>query len=242
MLQKNARASLAFSLVELLMVIAIIGILAALLLPSLTESKRKAQQIACASNLRQLGVGLRVFVENYKFYPTISAPTNNHLLGGTWLAQLERGGLEVANPVPYYYQQGIWRCPSGQLREGPIKMQPYYGYNGYGILPIGNHYTNFGLAGHLEAESTLFTPILESEVASPAEMIALGESDEPIYMRSQTHNFDHGILRHQDRANVLFCDGHVESPTLKFLFADTSDAALVRWNRDHLPHREKLLP
>lgn len=48
--------------------------------------------------------------------------------------------------------------------------------------------------------------------------------------------------RHQGKANVVFCDGHVESPTLKFLFADTSDAALSRWNRDHLPHREKLSP
>ena len=48
--------------------------------------------------------------------------------------------------------------------------------------------------------------------------------------------------RHQGKANVVFCDGHVESPTLKFLFEDTSDAALARWNRDHLPHREKLSP
>ena len=44
------------------------------------------------------------------------------------------------------------------------------------------------------------------------------------------------------RANVVFCDGHVESPTLQFLFADTSDAALSRWNRDHQPHRERLAP
>ncbi|HEY2328769.1 MAG TPA: type II secretion system protein [Verrucomicrobiae bacterium] len=44
------------------------------------------------------------------------------------------------------------------------------------------------------------------------------------------------------QANVVFCDGHVESPTLQFLFEDTSDEALSRWNRDHLPHREKLSP
>ena len=50
------------------------------------------------------------------------------------------------------------------------------------------------------------------------------------------------IARHQGKANAVFCDGHVESPTLKFLFEDTSDAALVRWNRDHLPHRENLSP
>jgi hypothetical protein len=47
---------------------------------------------------------------------------------------------------------------------------------------------------------------------------------------------------------VVFCDVHVESPTLQFLFEDTSDAALVRWNRslrtatNHLPHRQKLSP
>jgi hypothetical protein len=38
----------------------------------------------------------------------------------------------------------------------------------------------------------------------------------------------------------FFCDSQVELPTLKFLFADTSDAALRRWNRDHQPHRERL--
>jgi hypothetical protein len=41
---------------------------------------------------------------------------------------------------------------------------------------------------------------------------------------------------------VVFCGGHVEPPMQPFLFADTSDAALARWNRDHLPHREKLSP
>jgi prepilin-type processing-associated H-X9-DG protein len=49
-------------------------------------------------------------------------------------------------------------------------------------------------------------------------------------------------IRHQGKFNVVFCDGHVESPTLKFLFADTSDAALSRWNRDHQPHRERRAP
>jgi prepilin-type processing-associated H-X9-DG protein len=44
------------------------------------------------------------------------------------------------------------------------------------------------------------------------------------------------------KANVVFCDGHVESPTLPFLFTDTSAAALSRWNRDHQPHRERLVP
>jgi prepilin-type processing-associated H-X9-DG protein len=52
------------------------------------------------------------------------------------------------------------------------------------------------------------------------------------------------FLRHSvaDKVNVVFCDGHVESPPLPFLFTDTSAAALSRWNRDHQPHRERLSP
>jgi prepilin-type processing-associated H-X9-DG protein len=46
--------------------------------------------------------------------------------------------------------------------------------------------------------------------------------------------------RHQGKANAVFCDGHVESPTLQFLFVDTSEDALSCWNRDHLSHRERL--
>lgn len=44
------------------------------------------------------------------------------------------------------------------------------------------------------------------------------------------------------KTQTIFYDRHVESPTLKFLFADTTDDALCRWNRDHLPHRERLAP
>ena len=46
--------------------------------------------------------------------------------------------------------------------------------------------------------------------------------------------------RHQGLANVVFCDGHLECLKLKFLFEDTNDDALRIWNRDGLPHRERL--
>jgi prepilin-type processing-associated H-X9-DG protein len=48
------------------------------------------------------------------------------------------------------------------------------------------------------------------------------------------------MARHQGRINVLFCDGHVESPTLQYVFEETNDTALIRWNRDHQPHRDRL--
>ena len=98
-------------------------------------------------------------------------------------------------------------------------------------------------------------PVPESEIVSPSEMMALGDGfcgyDKTIYggemllMRSPDVPYldplaQEPFLRHRGKANVVFCDGHVESPTLKFLFEDTSDEALSRWNRDHQPHREKL--
>jgi prepilin-type processing-associated H-X9-DG protein len=88
----------------------------------------------------------------------------------------------------------------------------------------------------------LFTPVAESQVAAPSDMMAIGDSVSMTFMRILYSKDSESGKRHNNKLNVVFCDGHVESPTLKFLFEDTGDAALVRWNRDHLPHREKLSP
>ena len=55
----------AFTLIELLVVIAIIAILAALVLPALSAAKRKAQQANCMSNLRQVGLALHLYTDDF---------------------------------------------------------------------------------------------------------------------------------------------------------------------------------
>jgi prepilin-type processing-associated H-X9-DG protein/prepilin-type N-terminal cleavage/methylation domain-containing protein len=238
MKSQRPRGNSALTLVELLVVIAIIAILAALLLPALSHAKQRAQRIQCVGNLHQIGIGLQVVVASDHAYPMLFEQTN-----GWWTEKIAYDGLGESRAVTNFILHGVWRCPSPTLWLHPNtnSLEICYGYNSDGIVQKQNAADGLGLGGHPDTD----TPIKDSEVAAPADMIAIGDIFEqmPDLHRYAVYGLALAAFqRHQGKANVVFCDGHVESPTLKFLFEDTSDAALVRWNRDHRPHREKLSP
>jgi prepilin-type processing-associated H-X9-DG protein/prepilin-type N-terminal cleavage/methylation domain-containing protein len=254
----------AFTLVELLVVISIIGILAALLLTAVSQVKAKALRVQCANNLRQLGILLQSSVTANNVYPlTVNAKQTDE--GHYWMQVLQYN--ELQNPkypnLKVWLTQGVWKCPAAKtVPPWPTnRLYISYGYNGLGLsaetdtngLGLGGHHLSWSSSPHTTASR-----VSESEVVCPSEMMAIGDrfvgggggiirDGELIMWRnySVTNEYYTGSTKrsyalHQGKANVVFCDGHVESPTLQFMFEDTSDAALSRWNRDHLPHREKL--
>ncbi|MCU1291232.1 MAG: N-terminal cleavage protein [Bryobacterales bacterium] len=240
--------------------VAVVAVMAALLLPALARSKAAAKSTVCKSNLRQLGISLQMYVSENHAYPenrfqtkaTVSASSDRF-----WLAKLAKEAFGVP-PATNFNQEGVCRCPSVQWSASTLLGfksngdAPSSGYNDDRFSGSGvRDYTNkFGLQGHYLPDPTLatpldlaeasFTPIAESEVVVPSDMMAIGDCFEgsALFMRKPIDAFaEDGNTRprHGGRANVVFCDGHVESPTLEFLFEETSDAALARWNYDHQP-------
>jgi prepilin-type processing-associated H-X9-DG protein/prepilin-type N-terminal cleavage/methylation domain-containing protein len=256
-LRKVSAGLSAFTLTELLLVIAIIGILAVLLLTAVSQAKGRAMRIQCVNNLHQLGVGLQAFLADNSGYPVLRTSTNRFSgMERFWIGQMQQDALGNPHLTTNFYYQGVWLCPAAKWSTEVLRSLPhadgwsYYGYNIDIFDPKNRHLdpTNqFGLQGHFNPKTHTYLPIRESEVTAPSDMMAIGDGFDPngILMRrpvADMEQFGNVLTRHQGKANVVFCDGHVESPTLQFLFEDTSDAALVRWNRDHQPHREKLSP
>ena len=244
MLRKTA----AFNLIELLTVIAIIGILATILVPVAGRVREQARFASCTSNLRQWGAANLLYAnDNHGLIPwdgqTAGAPTpdNMALHMGTlpWFNALPPyidspiiADLHAAGSLPRLGDNSVFVCPSAQ-RNGETPDWLCYGPN-YLLSTTPANPTQGGRPtitrlDHIREPNRV--PLFAETTNHAGGSTAFFSNANPRYLKD--------ALRHGDRAPVVFFDGHVEAFThedlrLQAIAATNPNAPLsVRWNPLH---------
>jgi len=231
-------------MLELLFVIGVIALIAALLLPAFSRAKAQAQRTACKNNLRQMGLGLHMYLLNTGRYPPEWGKNAQD-----FLAWADRA-METSQ---HSWTNSNWQCPAYVARNGLVKIVEHprgpevftsYAYNEWGMVDTSRH-QRLGLG--LSPGST----VAEAQIAAPSEMIAVADS-------RTFRNFPgpyglierlHGLVQMQPfftyceetqpihgGYNALFADGHVAFLARKDYL--NPPRAASHWNRDNQPHPE----
>lgn len=212
----------AFSLIELLVVMAIIAILASLLLPSVSSAQAKGRQIACLNNLRQLQLAWTMYLGEHNNTMPENKMTGSGLLGcvSTTNSWVTGNAQASADPIlikqgsifPYTPNLQVYRCPADRStifgastpRERSFSMDAYLNggldvriYGGY--LP-GNAVRYSDL---LPSPSKIFVFLDETQAVIDDGVFLLYRDPADFWQNGPSH-------RHSQGANLSFADGHSE--------------------------------
>ncbi|WP_269542575.1 prepilin-type N-terminal cleavage/methylation domain-containing protein [Cerasicoccus fimbriatus] len=185
----SPRANIGFTLVELLVCIAIIAILAAILIPVVGSIQTRANEAKCASNVRQIASGFLLYSQDHDgVFPTFKATGGGNV--ENWRQQLYD---YVIDPDSNRDQHYIWYCPAKSDSDQDWRDTASYGSNLY-----------------LSGKSFYSIPNPSSTMAVIDCTLSQGHhAKSENSSESQIKNWVH--FRHGGKANMAMLDGHVES-------------------------------